>query len=312
MPKFDRFIGIDWSGSETYAQANGEFPIQIADLNMLNGVLVLVEAQEQHNPRWQQNRWSRTTVRNWLTRTIQHWPKEAKPILVGLDFAFSFPFVDRDCYFPHEECPTADWLALIARMRRQTGDDYITSPFVDHDFYQRYFKIKDREGQAYARRFRVCENVDYLRGHNPATVFNLIGGDQVGRGSISGMAVLYDIRQKFGAHVHVWPFDGLTPTDGARAVIVEVWPRLCYELLGVPPVSHRYPKVFRVAIHESNIPDPDQAPMATGENTGDAIISAAALHRFSADEAYWTAPQTLAPNSYPREGWIWGATAPPE
>ncbi len=308
MFEFAEFIGVDWSGSQGYARgSDGEFPIQIAICDSESGQLVLHPPNSVHNPNWQENRWSRSTAYNWLSNRLQMKQPNSKPSLVGFDFALSFPFADVGAYFPDEETPTESWRSLLALLRQRTGTDYDPNPFITHDFYSRFFLRQGNRGAGYSPRHRITEQAKFLRNQKPANIFKLIGGDQVGRGSISGLAMIHEFREQFGTDVHVWPFDGVAPNSKSKAVFVEIWPRMLYEMVGVPPHSHRYPLVFQLAMQLCRVENANAIAPPDGENSGDALLTAAALRHFHKDAAIWSAPQQLALNFFSREGWIWGA-----
>jgi hypothetical protein len=161
----------------------------------------------------------------------------------------------------------------------------------------------------------MSEQPLFLLGQTPASVFKVVGGDQVGRGAIAGMAWIAELRKRLGDTLFVWPFDGTDPPAGAKVVLVEVFPRMLYELVGVPPNSHRYPKVFRLALQGLGVEQVDGLPLdamgaPVGEDRADAMIIAASLSANAPDRSVWEAPGQLAKDAYPFEGWIWGAGAP--
>jgi hypothetical protein len=308
MFEFEEFIGIDWSGSQDYARgSDGEFPIQIATCDSESGQLALHQPNAVHNPNWQENRWSRSTTFNWLADRLQIKHRNSKPLLIGFDFALSFPFADIGAYFPGEETSTESWRSLLALLRQLTGNDFDPNPFIAHDFYSRFFLLQGSRGAEYSPRHRITEQTEFLRNQNPANIFKLIGGDQVGRGSISGLAMIQNFRERFGTDVHVWPFDGVAPSVKAKAIFVEIWPRMLYEMVGVPASSHRYPLVFQLAMQLCRVGNVNALAPPGGENSGDALLTAAALRHFHKDASIWSAPQHLALNFFSREGWIWGA-----
>jgi hypothetical protein len=84
-----------------------------------------------------------------------------------------------------------------------------------------------------------------------------------------------------------------------------------YELIGVPSVAHKYPIVFRLALTECGIGNVEHHFRPYGENSGDALITAAALYKLAhAGPAIWHAPQRIAQGIFNNEGWIWGAREP--
>jgi len=309
---FSQFIGIDWSGSAGYGRGDsGEFPIQVA-LCDVEGALSLVNPTAKHNPRWRENRWSRTTVLSWLTEMIKgHDPKQV-PLLIGLDFAFSFPHLDLGVYLPGHVPPIEDWTSLSALIHGLTGDDFSPDRFIKKELVARHFLVGDVKGDDFKIRHRVCERGENLLGRDAASVFKLVGGDQVGRGAISGIACLEELRREFGHKIQVWPFDGLEPSPDVLAVIVEVFPRYLYELAGVPPNAYDYPKVFRLALRDLGVRAVDESDVAListprGEDSADAVITAASLRYHCSSTSLWNAPVHIDGVCHLLEGWIWGA-----
>jgi hypothetical protein len=308
MIDFSEFIGIDWSGSREYARGeDGEFPIQIASCESSEGVLELHQPTDIHNPRWQDNRWSRTTVFNWLIDRVRANVQGTGPILIGFDFALSFPFTDKKSFFPGEDPPTETWQDLLELLGSKAGIDFDPSPFIDDAFYKRFFLTNANRGTDYLPRHRVTERPEYLQDLSPANVFKLIGGDQVGRGSVSGLAMIRSLKASLGEDLFLWPFEGIVPNSKAKAVVVEIWPRMLYEMVGVPPNSHRYPLVFKLALKLCGISNLETLAPPLGENSGDAMLAAAALRHLKAQQAIWDAPKLLAASDFQLEGWIWGA-----
>lgn len=302
--EFTKFVGIDWSGSETYGRARNEHPIQVAQTNDV-GCLELVSEPPQPRGR---PRWRRTDIVNWLESVIREEAEPSCRTLVGLDFAFSFPYHDIERYFPACRRSLASWENLARAIHGEVGDDFKPMDFIRNKEYVSHFLFQGNKTSDYSPRIRITEDPAFLRGQKPASVFKLIGPDQVGRGSVAGIACLKELRLRLGRMMHIWPFDGLDIPAHVSAVFVEVWPRLLYERVGVPSRSHAYPLVFRLALQEcgvANVADAKIVPR--GENTGDALLTAAALRHFVDDEDIWSAPQRHASIWYRKEGWIWGA-----
>ena len=303
MESIDEFIGIDWSGSRSYTRSRGEHPIQVARIDR-DGHLEVVP--ESHRPRWN-NRWTRTHVVDYLDERIRECASQVRRVLIGVDFAFSFPFL-ADGVLPGLAGSPETWVDLMAMICSTVGrsNDFYPMPFVEREEVVPYFRVDGNTGRRYEQRFRVTECKNFLCGQDPASVFNLVGAKQVGRGSIAGIACLHELRSRNPDAIHVWPFDGVDVAEDKTAVIVEVWPRLLYELVGVPPVSYRYPRVFNMALEWYGASNAGSFP-ASGENVGDALITAAALRHFADHDAFWDAPHRLAPAVSGVEGWIWGA-----
>jgi hypothetical protein len=135
------------------------------------------------------------------------------PLVVGLDFAFSFPawFVRA---LGAADAPAA-WDAAA-----REGDGWLSCaapPFWGRNGAARPpsddarppLRAAEREVAAAVRR-------------QPSSVFKLVGPDQVGAASVRGMPALAALR---AAGARVWPFDD--PAPGVPTA-VEVWPRAAY------------------------------------------------------------------------------------
>jgi len=81
---FDKFIGIDWSGDKNSFQKG----ISVAECPRGNKVPQIVKPLDAKY-------WTRSTLIEWLYKEIK-----LQRNLIGFDFAFSYPFYDRCCYFP--------------------------------------------------------------------------------------------------------------------------------------------------------------------------------------------------------------------
>ena len=81
---FDKFIGIDWSGAKSSFQKG----ISVAECTKGNTVPQIVKPLDDKY-------WTRSNLIKWLYKEIN-----LQKNLVGFDFAFSYPFYDRCCYFP--------------------------------------------------------------------------------------------------------------------------------------------------------------------------------------------------------------------
>ncbi len=82
--RFERYIGIDYSGAQTPRSSLKELRVYLAD--RLNAPQ---EVQPPPSPRWY---WTRRGIAEWLVERLS----EGRPILVGIDHEFlkmSSPFV---------------------------------------------------------------------------------------------------------------------------------------------------------------------------------------------------------------------------
>src|SRR5690606_29646039 len=113
------------------------------------------------------------------------------PLVVGLDFAFSFPawFVEGQGFSEASE--------LWAAMHGGLAERWLQS--CEPPFWGRPGKPKCGEHP----HFRRTEQDYRSRGHQAKSVFQIGGAGAVGTGSLRGMPVLHRLRR---AGFTVWPF----------------------------------------------------------------------------------------------------------
>jgi hypothetical protein len=130
-------------------------------------------------------------------------------MLVGLDFAFSFPHA-----FVKEHGGTAE--AFWERVAHGEGEHWINAcppPFYGRPGTSSSLSIKDREGPAFRR-----TDTFSTPGVQPKSPFQLAGSGHVGTGSLRGIRLLPEFqRQGF----HIWPFQA--PDS---YTLVEIYPRI--------------------------------------------------------------------------------------
>jgi len=177
-------------------------------------------------------------------------------IVVGLDFAFSFPewFIrDRGAATGREV-----WELAAAR-----GEDWLAS--CDFPFWGR----PGRTRPDLPERFRRTElEAGDVRGAQPKSVFQIGGAGAVGTGSIRGMRYLTELTD---AGFSVWPFH-----DREWPLALEIYPRL---LTG--PVVKSDPAA-RAAYLEGafpEIPGRLRAAAASSEDAFDTAVSAVVMAR---------------------------------
>lgn len=96
MPQFERYIGIDYSGAETPTSSLSALRVYAADQTSLPK-----EVLPRQSPR---KYWTRKGIAERLRDELSN----PKPVLVGIDHAFSFPLR----YFEAHRLPL-DWPAFL-------------------------------------------------------------------------------------------------------------------------------------------------------------------------------------------------------
>lgn len=200
-PAFARTIGIDYSGAQTPTASLKGLRVYLAE-----GDLPPVEVVPPPSPR---KYWTRRGIAEWLVERLA----EDTPTLVGIDHGFSFPLH----YFEAHGLPP-DWPRFLNDFQRHwpTDEDDVYVDFV-------------REGAAgngaarmgNARWRRLTE--EHAGGAKSVFHFDVQGS--VAKSTHAGIPWLRFIRQRLGARVHFWPFDGWDIPAG-RSAIAEVYPAL--------------------------------------------------------------------------------------
>jgi hypothetical protein len=189
----ERIIAIDWSGAKRASTQRKT--IWVADWRA--GRVSLESGR------------TREDVVNWLLEQAE----TSKEIIVGLDFAFSFP-----AWFLREKgfasAPEMWWI-----LSEGSGEDWLQS------CYQPFWGRPKRRCPSGHREpdwrgFRKTDRSMNIEGIRPKSPFQIGGAGAVGTGSIRGMIVLENLRKAFC----IWPFE---PIDNlARGhVAIEIYPR---------------------------------------------------------------------------------------
>ena len=251
-----RTIAIDWSGAQSGARRK----------------IYLAEAQDGDLVRLESGR-SREETAAWLIDAASR-----DRLIVGLDFAFSFPawFLDRRRFESARDC----WRAL-ADGQAETWLRECADPF--------WGRPGRRCAVAKERRFRRTE-----QGLPAKSVFQIGGAGAVGTGSLRGMTSLHALAT---AGFRIWPFDDPRPR---HSLAVEIYPRLWS-----PGVTKTAPAERAAHLNNGRYPalsSEMRRKAAYSEDSFDAAISALAM------DGARTQLESLGPVSDPvirREGFIW-------
>lgn len=279
---FDTFVGIDWSGANGVRHKG----IAVAVAEAGGGAPRLVAAPSPAG-------WARGEVAAFL---------EGLPgrVLAGFDFSFAPPYVGRGpgargAYLPGLETAD-DGPGFWAHVDAQSDDaDYGAAGFMGGAARPHFWMGAADGRKADFLHWRVCELAFNAGGGGKAsTLFDCVGAAQVAKASLAGMRVLNRLRGSYA----VWPFDA----PGERTV-VEIYGRAMLRHAG-----GRGLKIRDVVALNDALAVLGSGPVATGrfnDNQTDALVTAAALRRLSA-EARWWAPAGLTAEIARTEGWTFG------
>ena len=201
MPRFERYIGIDYSGAEVATAS-------------LKGLRVYTAGRsappvEVLPPPSARKYWSRRGIAEWLVDRLS----EDCPTIVGIDHGFSFPMAYFEKYgVPH------DWSSFL--------DDFQVHWPTDEDNTYVDFVRDGAVGNGAARAGNTrWKRLTDKRAGSAKSLFHFDVQGSVAKSTHSGLPWLRFLRQKVTRPLHFWPFDGWEIPDGSSAV-VEVYPRL--------------------------------------------------------------------------------------
>ena len=284
VPAFDRFYGIDWSGSKA---------------RRLPGLRVAQCAPGKAAPRLLDGPqpgglWRRLDVLALLEREIAAGTR----VLAGFDFAFAYAHADRGAYFPGTGPELSDIRALWAFVDALAGDTddlYAGSVYAPGSPVAAHYLSPLGRGSLYTHRQRRAEQA-CAAVTSPHPVFKCIGAANVGTGSLAGMRLLHRIADRAA----VWPFAPPGPVT-----LVEIFPRRYFMAAGQDPRAWR-----EAAVIDATLAGYGSAayagPALDSEDKADAVVAAAALRGLSDSPAVWSAPD--AEPASRSEGWIFGVT----
>ena len=199
MPKFERYIGIDYSGAATPSTSLKGLRIYAATL-----MQTPTEILPPPGPR---KYWTRRGLAEWLAVEL----RDEQATLVGIDHAFSFPLR----YFETHRIPR-DWPGFLTDFQQHWPAD---GEGVSVESIRRSLHGNGvRNGDARWRRLTEQRS-------RAKSVFHFDVQGSVAKSTHAGLPWLRYLRQQLGPRVHFWPFDGWMPPHG-RSVIAEVYPSL--------------------------------------------------------------------------------------
>lgn len=212
MPRFDRYVGIDYSGAQTPDSSLVGLRIYLATPSQA--------PVEVLPPPGRRRYWTRRGVAAWLTGQLQI----ASPTLVGIDHGFSFPLR----YFESHGL-ALDWTRFLEDFHRHWPTD-APNASVDAIRDGKLGMGNQRTGNPRWRRLtEMCCGAK--------SVFHFDVQGSVAKSTHCGLPWLRHLQRELGSLVHFWPFDGWSPAPG-RSVLVEAYPSLWNRSL---PIENRDP-----------------------------------------------------------------------
>jgi hypothetical protein len=198
--------------------------------------------------------WTRASVVEFLERER----RPGRPMIVGMDFAFSLPA----WYLSERRLEDAP--ALWRWLADGRAEEILE--ICEHPFWGR--PGKTRPSMTPQREYRLTEQNVNIGGIRPKSVFQIGGAGAVGTGSLRGMPFLERLRT---AGFSIWPFSA-----PGEHTVVEIYPRL---LTGVVNKSSREACVENLSAFPEIGAELRQIA-ASSEDAFDAAVSALVMWRY--------------------------------
>ncbi len=222
-----RVIAVDWSGARTGAKSK----MWLAEV--CSGRLARLEAGRD---------------REELIAYLIEVARTDPDLVVGLDFAFSFPH-----WFAEGEGATS--IKEVWDLVAKNGEDWLSN--CQSPFWGRRGKPRPDLPGHYRRTERFATEA---KGVNPKSVFQIGGAGAVGTGSIRGMPYLAKLAE---AGFSIWPFHGAQPRAPSDAeprqtpLAIEIYPGFL-----TPTRRHRPPGdvKFMCRMNLTRLPTEDRCP----------------------------------------------------
>lgn len=280
MRPFTRFACADWSG------AKGSRHPGIA--------LAICEAGDEA-PRLitpPDKVWSRQGIADWLLA-------QDDDVVIGFDFSFAPPFMERGSYLPGDDVPTS------AREFWAYVDDICDDPDLGaasflESHHRRHFYLGAADGTKSDYLFwRQCELLNKSTGKKASTVYDAIGASQVAKASFAGMRLLHQLRDAMA----IWPFD---PLPARGKVAVEIYTTIAARAAGVAKGRSKIRDAIGLDLALQALGSKPHLPLKHyTDHATDALITAAWLRKVAENSQFW-APEALNFEIAATEGWTFG------
>lgn len=204
-PDFDAYIGIDYSGAGP--PERGLTGLRVYQARRAGPVteIRMTDDGKRH--------WNRRALTEWLADRLSGDER----LLIGIDHGFCFPRQ----WFAHHDRP-ADWGTFLADFHRHWPTD---APGTTVEQVRRGLAGDGLRRTGDARWRRAVEKVVGAK-----SVFHFDVPGSVAKSTHAGLPWLHQLRERFGATLHAWPFDGWR-IPAPASLIAEIYPSLwsgCY------------------------------------------------------------------------------------
>jgi len=280
--RFTGFVAIDWSGAHGTAHPG----IRMAYCANGRSAPTLVPPPCRA--------WSRQGVADWLLARAD------EPLLVGFDFSFSAPFVERGAHLPGDT-PTPDARSLWAYVDDSSDDPDLGARSFLEARRGRHFYFGAADGRkADFLHWRTCEVAADGR-RKPSTVYDAIGASQVAKASFAGMRML----RRLDGRVAIWPFD---PVPAMGMLVVEIYTTIAAGDAGRPRGRSKMRSAEALDDALTHLGSEQHQPLSRyDDHSTDAILTAAWLRAVANRADLWR-PAGLTAQVAQTEGWTFGVS----
>ena len=280
MPRFTRFACADWSGAK-----GSRHP----------GIALAVCAAGDEAPHLvtpPDKVWSRQAIADWLLA-------QDDDLLIGFDFSFAPPFMERGSYLPGDDVPTSarEFWAYVDHVCNDP--DLGAASFLEQH-HRRHFYFGAADGTKSDYLFwRQCELLNKNSSGKASTVYGAIGASQVAKASFAGMRLLHHLRDA----VAIWPF---APLPERGKVALEIYTTIAARAAGVAKGRSKIRDASGLDLALETLGSKPHLPLNRyTDHATDALITAAWLRNVAGNPQLW-APDALNFEIAATEGWTFG------
>jgi hypothetical protein len=280
MQRFTRFACADWSGAK-----GSRHP----------GIALAVCAAGDESPHLvtpPDKVWSRQAIADWLLA-------QDDDLLIGFDFSFAPPFMERGSYLPGDDVPTSarEFWAYVDHVCNDP--DLGAASFLEQR-HRRHFYFGAADGTKSDYLFwRQCELLNTNSSGKASTVYDAIGASQVAKASFAGMRLLHQLRDA----VAIWPF---APLPERGKVALEIYTTIAARAAGVAKGRSKIRDASGLDLALETLGSKPHLPLNRyTDHATDALITAAWLRNVAGNPQLW-APDALNFEIAATEGWTFG------
>jgi hypothetical protein len=283
---FEQFIGIDWSGAEKPVKTNAIALASCSVSSLLAPVAI-------------HSKLSRDDVFQYICELMRSRQK----VLVGIDCNLGYARSVADETFGNDINYSELW-RQVENLNIDNKNLFAGNVW-KNPRYQDCFWTKGKQPDWFnldkLRRITEKAAIEQSLG-TPESPFKLIGAKQVGKGGLSGMRLVHQLKTQFGDQVAVWPFEP-TLLNNARVVISEIYPRLFIKYADKGNLKVRDHDSLNFVLSKLDA-KAYKRESALSDHLTDAIISSAGLRHFI--KKGYSLSSELPAAAVDIEGWIFG------